>query len=103
MISRVKEAIQKGSGYILDFHMFSNRSICLNFELPLGKIGKLRDELRATGLLLDDASLSVLDPCSRRAEQLSEKESASEVSGTLKISFIHNDPDLRIEVPPIPG
>jgi hypothetical protein len=38
-----------------------------------------------------------------KAEQLSPQARASEVAGTLEVSFIHNAPDLRIEVPPIPG
>ncbi|HJU55703.1 MAG TPA: hypothetical protein VJ715_14060 [Pyrinomonadaceae bacterium] len=44
-----------------------------------------------------------LAEASERAEQLSEEEWASEVTGTLEITFIHDEPDLRIEVPPIPG
>jgi hypothetical protein len=38
-----------------------------------------------------------------KAEQLGDETTASEVAGTLEITFIHNEPDLRIEVPPIPG
>jgi hypothetical protein len=38
-----------------------------------------------------------------QAEQLSAEEGASEVTGTLEMTFIHDKPDLHIEVPPIPG
>ena len=38
-----------------------------------------------------------------RAEQLPAEEGASEVIGTLEVTFIHDEPDLRIEVPTIPG
>jgi hypothetical protein len=103
MISRVKEAILKGGGFILDFHMFSNLSICLNFEIAVGKIEKLHDALKATGLQLSRESGELLVGYSKRTEQLEAEAEASEVAGTLEITFIHNEPDLRIEVPPIPG
>jgi hypothetical protein len=41
--------------------------------------------------------------CLKQMEQLGEEARASEVTGTLEITFVHNEPDLRIEVPPIPG
>lgn len=103
MISRVKEAISKSGGFILDFQMFSNLSICLNFELAVGKIDRLSDALKATGMQLSEESHHLLANCCKGLEQLDEKTRASEVTGTLAITFIHNEPDLRIEVPPIPG
>jgi hypothetical protein len=45
----------------------------------------------------------LLENCCEGLEQLEEKARASEVTGTLEITFIHNEPDLRIEVPLIPG
>lgn len=103
MISRAKEAILQGGGFVIDFHMFSNLSICLNFEVSAKKIGDLYAALKATGLRLTEESERVLADCSKQAEQLSAEAGASEVAGTLAITFIHNEPDLRIEVPPIPG
>lgn len=103
MISRVKEAILESGGFILDFHMFSNLSICLNFELAVGKIDKLYPALKATGLQLSEESTQLLANCCKGLEQLEEKARASEVTGMLAITFIHNEPDLRIEVPSITG
>jgi hypothetical protein len=103
MISRAKEAILRGGGFILDFHMFSNISICLNFEISGGKIEKLSEALKATGLQLSRESDELLAGFSKHKEQLGEEARASEVAGTLAITFIHNEPDLRIEVPPVPG
>lgn len=103
MISRVKDAVLKGGGFVVDFHVFSNRSVCLNFEVSAGKIGSLKDALEETGLGLTEESRAHLAEGSERAEQLSVEDEASEVTGTLEITFIHDEPDLRIEVPPIPG
>jgi hypothetical protein len=45
----------------------------------------------------------LLANCCKWLEQLGEKAGASEVVGTLAFTFTHNEPDLRIEVPHIPG
>lgn len=103
MISRVKEAISKGGGYILDFHLFSNASICINFEVSAGNIEKLYASLTATGLRLNQESHDLLADFCDQSEQLGEKSKTADVAGTLQITFIHNEPDLRIECPPIPG
>jgi len=103
MIYRVKEAILSGGGYILDFHMFSNAAICINFEVSAGNLGGFYASLAATGLRLDQESRGLLEGCSQQLSGLGEKAKAADVMGTLNIAFIHNEPDLRIEVPPIPG
>jgi hypothetical protein len=103
MISRVREAIAEGGGYILDFHMFSNIMICINFEVSAGNIGRLHSSLAATGLRLDAESRDLLEDCRKQPKRLAENDKDSEVTGTLNITFVHNEPDLRIEVPPIPG
>ena len=103
MIARVKEAILQGGGFIVDFHMFSNLSICLNFEISAGKICDFSAALKSTELRLTGESNELLADYCQQAEQLSLEAGASEIAGTLEITFIHNEPDLRIEVPPIPG
>ena len=102
MTARAKEAISE-HGSLLDFHLFSNRSICFKFEMAAGKIGKLHDALQQSGLKLSAPTEHLLANCRKGLEQLDAKEKASEVTGTLEITFIHDEPDLRIEVPPIPG
>jgi hypothetical protein len=102
MIWRVKEAILKGDAYILDFHMFSNKAVCINFEVAVGDIQKLYSALRQEAFL-DQESHCLLGECCNQLPQLGESARAKNVTGTLNITFIHNEPDLRIEVPPIPG
>lgn len=103
MISRVKAAILQGGGYILDFHMFSNVAICINFEVSAGNVSRLYSSLIATELCLSKESHDVLASYSNQSDLLGERAKAADVMGTLNITFIHNEPDLRIEVPPIPG
>ena len=103
IISRVKEAILEGGGYVLDFHMFSNAAICINFEVAAGNVGRLYSSLRETGLRLSQESHELMATCRDELNELGERDKAADVAGTLQITFIHDEPDLKIEVPPIPG
>ena len=103
MISRLKDAIPKGGGFIRDFHISSNLSIHLNFGLTVGRIDQLYEALEAAGLQLSEESTRLLANCCQGLKQLDEKARASEVTATLAITFNHNEPDLRIEVAPVPG
>ncbi len=102
VISRVKDAFLRSGGFITDFHMFSNASLCVNFELPLHSINKFRLLLSEIEMQLSEESKVVLESYisgDNTGEELKE----AEVVGTLQISFFHDEPDLRIEVPAIPG
>ena len=82
--------------------MFSNASLCVNFELPLHSINKFRLLLSEIEMQLSEESKVVLESYisgDNTGEELKE----AEVVGTLQISFFHDEPDLRIEVPAIPG
>ena len=103
MISRAKEAILAGGGFITDFHMFSNVSICINFEITVGNIKKLFSSLASTNLQLSRESRELLTSCCDKLEEVGEALKEKDVPGTLQITFVHNEPDLRIEVPPVPG
>ncbi len=98
MISRVKEAMTGSGAWIVDVKQFSNVSVCFNFEIPGHKASRLRAALVDVGLRLapenDDSVSSIRD----QAES-----DHADLAGTLQITFIHNEPDLRIEVPAIPG
>jgi hypothetical protein len=50
-------------------------------------------------LRLNAESVDELNALSLRSGQAVDEE----IPGTLQVTFVHNDPDLRIEVPPIPG
>jgi hypothetical protein len=95
MISRVKEAMTASGAWVLNVKQFSNVSICFNFEVPALKAPRLGDALVAVGLhLIEDGVSSVDDQTGS---------GVVDVAGTLQITFIHDEPDLRIEVPAIPG
>jgi len=95
----VRSAITDGGGWILDVKLFSNISICFNFEIPPTRLEQLREMLVNTGLRLSDDSIQSLSNSSPRISGPSDENTA----GSLQITFIHSEPDLRIQVPPIPG
>ncbi|HEV2800029.1 MAG TPA: hypothetical protein VGW12_06020 [Pyrinomonadaceae bacterium] len=104
MISRVSRAFAESNGSIIDFKMFSNVSLNVLFELPARRIGELAAALSATGLRLDAESRDLLaERQERYAADLAASSQSNEIAGSLQITFIHHEPDLRIEVPPIPG
>lgn len=100
MLSRARSAISDSGGWILDVKMFSNISVFFSFEIPLTRIDRLSRSLADSGLRLNAASIASLASLSRSPE---DGTLAQDVSGSLQITFVHNEPDLRIEVPPIPG
>jgi len=89
--------------WVVDVKLFSNMSACFNFEVPRSHTAQLRGALAATGLHLskesDESFASLLEHCESDAGGWQEPD----IAGTLQITFIHNEPDLRIEVPQIPG
>ena len=104
MIARVREAFAASNASILDFKMFSNVSLSIIFELPARRIGELQTALSATGLRLSAASRELMAGWQRRyAEGACGSQQQAEITGALQITFIHHEPDLRLDVPPIPG
>lgn len=101
MIPLVREALLKSGGDILDVHFFSNISLCLNFELPQRRIRQLQSSLEEINLKLSAETLDSL--ASYQTPENDDGGALSSVPGTLQITFIHNEPDLRLEVPAIPG
>ena len=97
MTGRVSEAINLAGAWITDFHLYSNKLICINFEVSSANLGRLAISLQQTGLHLSQQSLEQLIPSDDLT--LIDKE----LPGTLQITFIHNEPDLLREVPAVPG
>lgn len=100
VIGRINRAILEGGGFVMDSKMFSNISMCFNFEVSVGSLGKFYSSITKE-TILDEMSLDLL-ACWRDQESQGMPPDAG-VTGTLNMTFIHNEPDLRIETPPIPG
>jgi hypothetical protein len=97
-IERAKEAINANGGWIENFTLFSNIAVCLNFQLPGQHAAALGAALSAMELHWDAQSEGALAALSAAPH-----ESLGDLISSLQITFLHEEPDLRIPVLPIPG
>lgn len=102
-IWQVSEAVSNSGGYILDHQIFSNISICFRFELPARNIDRLHAALALPDLRLSIESERLISIWSNEKEELELESQGTAIAGSLQITFIHDDPDLRITIPAIPG
>lgn len=101
MIEAVKDVIAASGGWILDFKQFSNLSATIRFELPQENLMAFRDALRKIDLQVSEPGLLAIGELAEQGTAPAEL--PTDLDATLQITFIHNEPDLRIPVPMIPG
>jgi len=89
------DAVLAAGGHILDYNQFSNLAVCFTIELPPAGIAPLRQQLTALGVELEAPSAEEL--------ALAKSHGAGEVAGSLRLDFQHHEPDLRIQIPAVPG
>lgn len=97
-----ERAITDSGGWILDHHLFSNLAISLTFEIAAANVARLCDGLCATGLELTSESGAQLTALAdgTRGSDATDK---GDITGYLQITFVHDEPDLRRDVPAIAG
>ena len=93
--SAASDAVSEAGGYILDFKQFSNLAVVFTVELPLDGFGRLREKLSGLGV--------ILEPPSSEERALSAVQSPHQVTGSLRLDFQHQEPDMRIPIPAVPG
>lgn len=91
-ISAAEQAISASGGWITHFTLLSNVAATLMFELPADRVRDLGAALAAVPLPLDAESLAPFAGWPDDA-------GAGDVRGTLALTFLHDEPDLRREVP----
>jgi hypothetical protein len=91
---RVRDAFGAAGVFITDVHLFAGLQTVLTFEAAPERLFALGEALSRCGAELDAESRDALREASR---------AASDVEGTLALVFAHGDPDLRHDVPAVPG
>jgi hypothetical protein len=86
-------------GWILDHHQFSNMALNVAFEIPSSSIRKLRVALVGLPIHLSGQSLEAITAL----EDASASALPDLIAGSIHVSFIHSEPDLRVPVPAVPG
>ncbi|MFC3163629.1 hypothetical protein [Ciceribacter thiooxidans] len=89
--SFVFDSINARGGWVDDVHMYSNKMTNIRFVLEAGDIEPFLAALADYGIRLDA-------PAERFAP-----DDHTERKATLQLSFVHDEPDLRREIPAVPG
>jgi hypothetical protein len=85
-ISEVNKAISSAGGWIVDHSLFSNKAANMNFEVPIAGMKKLLANLEIAGFhAVVEGELPVGE--------------AGDVRGSAALTFVHQNPDLRRDVP----
>lgn len=100
MIDHTMQCINKCSAWIVNHTMFSNMAICINFQVEAGDVRKLIELLNTNGLNLTQQSIELGEDFPL---DLPERYKSKEILGAINITFIHNDKDLKIVIPAVPG
>lgn len=93
-VNAVDDAFGEARASILDVHFFSGVLVSFSFEVEGSAVETLGAALGRAGLVLDEDSLGAM----REASKLDRA-----VTGTLAVTLAHGDPDIRHEVPKVPG
>ena len=94
----VNDAISAAGGLVVDYALFSNIAITIQFCLPSQKLDELRDRVIAASVKLDEDNIAEIQSVVER-----HLPNPVDVTATLNITFIHNELDLRRKVPAVPG
>lgn len=88
----VFDTINTLDGWVDDVHMYSNMMTTITFTMKEDRLGTFVDALAGAGISVEFG----------KDDRLAATRSV-ERSCSLQISFIHNEPDLKREVPAVPG
>jgi hypothetical protein len=85
----IMDAINASGGWVEDVHFFSNKMTAIRLVMDSDKIAALMATLEAAHIVttLETAPTGT----------------GKEVPGTLQVTFLHDEADLRREIPAVPG
>jgi hypothetical protein len=81
IITVLRDLINESGGWILDFKLFSNISICINFEISARNVERLRLALSENNVQLNDESSALLMDFCDQIDPADELSRVSEVMG----------------------
>lgn len=97
--AEIGDAVSGTGGWIMNHTLSSNIALAIRCSIPSHRLGDFRDRVIAAGVKLDDASLAGLQALIGKPGAAA----AADISTTLNVTFIHDEPDLRRIIPAVPG
>lgn len=91
------EAVSASGGWVEDVNLFSNVSAVVTAWIRRRDLAGFADRLAAARVGLAPADRDAL------ARTAADPPPDEEVRCTLQITFVHDEPDLRRDVPAVPG
>jgi hypothetical protein len=98
LVAQLTEVLNR-VGSVLDSHQFSNIALAIQFEVSARGVSQLRHSLLALPLSFSNSSITALETI----ENAQGSELPSEILGSINITFAHNEPDLLMHIPDVPG
>lgn len=100
MIDYAVSSISDSSGWVTNHTMYSNKMIVINFEIEMKGIKKLLDLLNQNGIRLFEESRTIAH---HFTEDMVKANESKEIMGTVNITFINDEPNIRNHIPAVPG
>lgn len=94
----INDGVIAAGGWVSDHTFFSNIATTFRVVLPPEGLGRFRDLVTAAGVHLDVDSEAAIDALLEKQKGLPE-----EIPASLNVTFIHDEPDLKREIPAVPG
>lgn len=91
------DAVRDAGGWIDDVRFYSNLSAAVRCTVPAGGAGGLRQGMASAGIRLDPESEAALGAAADGGPP------GRELACVIQIRSFHDDPDLRHQVPGVPG
>ncbi len=94
----INDAISAVGGWVIDHTLFSNIAITIQCSLPSLRLHEFQRRVAEAGVKLDDDSTAKIQAMVEKSLP-----KPSDTTASLNVTFIHDEPDLRREIPAVPG
>ncbi|MCJ9429750.1 hypothetical protein [Kordiimonas marina] len=98
VIAAIGHAVTGAEGWVVDHTLFSNMAAAFQLALPAKQLPALAARMKDAGVRLDTESLARLADFTGGGAT-----GDAEIFLSLSLTFLHNEPDLRREIPAVPG
>lgn len=98
VMADVNDIVAGLGGWIIGHTLLSNIATTFRLALPADRLEAFRAGVAAAGVVLDAESSHVVSDAIAEQHQMD-----AEITASLNVTFMHDEPDLRREIPAVPG